>query len=443
MSARQMHLNVNVHTSGAHPAAWRAPGGNPAAFIDVGYYQEIARISERGLLDAVFLADSLNAAPDPTGGPSWALDPVVIVASMAAVTTKVGFIATASTTFSHPYNVARAFSSLDHASKGRVGWNVVTTYDQRAAGNFGLRGLPEHEDRYARAAEFVDVVLALWESWEDGAFLGERDTGRFADAKRIHRLDHVGKFFSVAGPLQLPRTPQGRPLLVQAGSSEQGRDLAARFAEAVFSVQQVVEEARAYYADLKDRARRLNRDPSTLAVLPGLSLTMGGTEAEAQARKRELDAIGEDGALQRFANRLGVDVTELHLDKPVPETLIARIDAAKGSRGFIDATIAVVRDGSLTVREIIARGGGGHRLLTGTPEQIADFMQEWFTTGAADGFNIMCDVFPEGLVAFVDQVVPLLQRRGLFRTAYEEETLRARYGLSWPTTRARHERVAS
>ncbi|MCB4770445.1 LLM class flavin-dependent oxidoreductase [Ancylobacter sp. Lp-2] len=443
MSARHMHLNVNVLPSGSHPASWRAPGGNPSAFIDVGHYQNIARIAERGLLDAVFLADALNSAPDPSFGPAWALDPVVIVASMAVATTHVGFIATASTTFSQPYNVARAFSSLDHASGGRVGWNVVTTYDQRAAGNFGLRGLPDHGDRYARAAEFVDVVLALWESWEDGALLAERDTGRFADASRIHRIDHAGKHFSVTGPLQLPRTPQGRPLLVQAGSSDQGRDLAARYAEAVFSVQQVVEEARAYYADVKERARRLNRDPSSIAILPGLSLTIGGTEEEALARKRELDAIGEEGALKRFAARLGVDVGELDYDKPVPDHLIARIEAAKGSRGFIEATVAVAKDSSLTVRQIIARGGGGHRLIAGTPEQIADHMQEWFTTGAADGFNIMCDVFPEGLAAFVDQVVPILQRRGLFRTAYGERTLRARYGLPWPTPGARHERAAS
>ncbi len=369
MSARQLHINVNILTSGSHPAAWRAPGGNPLGFVDVAHYQEIARIAERGLLDAIFLADALNIAPDPTFGPAWALDPVVIVASMAAATTHVGFIATSSTTFNHPYNVARAFSSLDHASGGRVGWNVVTTYDQRAAGNFGLRALPAHEDRYGRAAEFVDVVLALWESWEDGALLADRTTGRFADGSLIHRIDHAGPHFNVAGPLQLPRTPQGRPLLVQAGSSDQGRDLAARYAEAVFSVQQVVEEARAYYADVKERARRLNRDPASIAILPGLSLTIGGTEAEALARKRELDEIAEEGALKRFAARLNVDVAELDYDKPVPERLLARIDAAKGSRGFIDATLALAKDSSLTVRQIIARGGGGHRLIAGTPSR--------------------------------------------------------------------------
>ncbi len=443
MSARQLHINLNILPSGSHPASWRAPGGNPAAFIDVAHYQEVARIAERGLLDAVFLADALNAAPDPTFGPTWALDPVVLVSSMAAVTSNIGFIATSSTTFNQPYNVARAFASLDHASKGRVGWNVVTTYDQRAAGNFGLSGLPDHEDRYGRAAEFVEVVLALWDSWEDGAFLADRDSGRFADAAGIHRIDHVGKHFSVAGPLQLPRTPQGRPLLVQAGSSEQGRDLAARYAEAVFSVQQVVEEARSYYVDIKERARRLNRDPDAISILPGLSLTIGGTEGEALARKRELDAIAEETALKRFAGRLNVDVRELDYDKPVPERLLGRIDAATGSRGFIEATVAVARDRSLTVRQIIARGGGGHRLIAGTPEQIADFIEEWFTTGAADGFNIMCDVFPEGLIAFVDQVIPVLQRRGLFRTAYEESTLRERYGQAWPTTRHHAERAAS
>jgi FMN-dependent oxidoreductase (nitrilotriacetate monooxygenase family) len=442
MTTRQMHINVNVLTSGSHPASWRAPGGRRFGFVDIGHYQTIARIAERGLLDAAFLADALAVMPDPALGPAWALDPIVLVAGMAAATSRIGFIATASTTFSHPYTIARAFSSLDHASGGRVGWNVVTTYDQRAAGNFGLKALPEHEDRYGRAAEFVDVVLALWDSWEDGALVGDTETGLFADPARIRRIDHAGPGFTVAGPLQLPRTPQGRPLLVQAGSSEQGRDLAARYAEAVFSVQQTIDEARAYYADVKARAARLNRDPDGLAILPGLSLVIGGTEAEALARKADLDRLVEPGALRRFAGRLGVDVAELDLDRPVPAHLIDHIDAARGSRGFIDATVALARDRSLTVRQIMARGGGGHRLVAGAPEQIADTMQDWFQTGAADGFNIMCDVFPEGLEAFVDHVVPVLQRRGLFRTEYRGTTLRDHYGLPRPGAAAETRRVA-
>lgn len=433
MSARQLHINVNVLPSGSHAANWRAPDGHRFGFIEIEHYQEVARIAERGLLDAVFLADALAIAPDPSFGPTWALDPVVIVTGMAAVTESIGFIASASTTYSHPYNIARAFLSLDHVSRGRVGWNVVTTYDQRAAPNFGQRNLPVHEDRYGRAQEFVEVVLGLWDSWEDEALVGDRKSGLFADPKRIHRLDHAGQIFSVQGPMQLPRSPQGRPLLVQAGGSDQGRELAARYAEAVFSVQHVIEEARTFYADVKARARRLGRDPDTIAILPGLSLIIGGTEAEALARKKDLDEIAEDGrALERFAGRLGVDPKDLDYDLPVPERLLERIQNASGSRGFIDATVALLKDRSLTVREIMEQGGGRHRVVVGAPEQIADTIEQWFTTGAADGFNIMCDVFPTGLVAFVDHVVPVLQKRGLFRRAYSGKTLRDHYGLPRP-----------
>src|SRR5579871_2713050 len=257
MSQRELHINVNVLSSGSHPASWRAPYGNRFGYVELEHYQEIARVAERGKLDAVFLADALAIAPDPAFGPTWALDPTVLVTGMAVVTRTIGFIASSSTTFNHPYNVARTFSSLDHASHGRVGWNAVTTYDERAAPNFGLAGLPVHEDRYARAAEFVDVVLALWDSWEDGALVGDKAGGLFADPKRVHAIDHRGDRFSVRGPLQVPRSPQGRPLLVQAGSSEPGRAFAARYAEAIFSVQQVMAEAKAYYADVKERARRL------------------------------------------------------------------------------------------------------------------------------------------------------------------------------------------
>jgi FMN-dependent oxidoreductase (nitrilotriacetate monooxygenase family) len=433
---RQLHINVNVLSSGSHPASWMAPGGNTFGYVDIGHYQEIARIAERGLLDAVFLADALAIAPDPAAGPTWALDPAVTVAGMAAVTERVGFIASTSTTYSHPYNVARTFSSLDHTSGGRVGWNVVTTYDQRAAPNFGEKDLPAPVDRYGRAAEFVDVVLDLWDSWEDAALVGDRRNAVFADPARIHRIDHAGEYFAVSGPLQLPRSPQGRPLLVQAGSSEPGRDLAARYAEAVFSVQQVLGEAQAYYADVKRRAVRLGRDPSEIAILPGLSLTIGSTEAEAKARKRDLDGLIPDHvALARFAARIGARADELDLDAPVPERVANRIPTLKGSQGFADATYAIVKDRSLTVRQIIARGGGAHRIVVGGPEQIADAMQEWFEAGAADGFNIMCDVFPESLAAFVDHVVPELQRRGLFRTEYRGRTLREHYGLPRPASR--------
>lgn len=431
---RQLHINVNVQTSGAHPAAWRSPLGRPLAALDVAHFQEVARIAERGRLNAVFLADLLAIAPDPKVAPMWSLDPVPLVAAMAVATEKVGFIVTTSTTFSEPYNLARAILSLDHISHGRVGWNVVTSYDQRAAQNFGLPALPAHDDRYADAAEFTDVVLSLWDSWEDEALALDARAGVWGDPSRIHAVNHEGRRYKVAGPLQVPRSPQGRPLLVQAGSSPQGRDFAARYAEAVFSVQQVLSEAQAYYADVKTRARAHGRPADAIAILPGISLVIGGTEAEAWARKNELDEIagGSALALQRFAARLGLDAAELDLDRPVPEHLLDRIANATGSKGFADATVALARDGSRTVRQIIAGGGGAHRLVVGTPEQIADTIGEWFAAGAADGFNIMSDIYPSGLEAFVDHVVPVLQRRGLFRTDYEGSTLRDHYGVARP-----------
>lgn len=436
MPDRQLHINVNILSSGSHGASWRAPYGNPLGYVQIEHYQEIARIAERGLLDAVFLADALAIAFDPRTNPSWALDPAVIVAGMAAVTSRIGFIATASTTYSHPYNIARTFSSLDHASRGRVGWNVVTTYDERAAPNFGERSLPVHTDRYARAAEFVDVVQALWDSWEDDALILDRAAGRFADQGKIHRIDHEGAHFSVAGPLQLPRSPQGQPLLVQAGSSEQGRELAARYAEAIFSVQQDLDAAKAYYADVKHRAARHGRDPSKIAILPGLFVITASTEAEARQRRKELDEIaGEASVLARFAGQLGLDPADLDLDQPVPERLLTQIDKYMGTRGFVEATLSLARNRSLTVRDIIARGGGAHRLVVGSPEQVADTMEHWFREGAADGFNIMSDVFPSGLEAFVDNVVPELQKRGLFRREYSGTTLRDHYGLPRPVSR--------
>lgn len=433
-SQRLLHINVNLQTSGAHPAAWRSPLGRPRSPLDVAHFQEIARIAERGLLDAVFLADLLAIAPDPKVAPMWSLDPVVLVAAMAVATEKVGFIITTSTTFAEPYNLARAILSLDHVSSGRVGWNVVTSYDQRAAHNFGLPALPVHEDRYAAAAEFTDVVLALWDSWEDEALALDTVNGVWGDPSRIHAINHEGPRYRVAGPLQVPRSPQGRPLLVQAGSSPQGRDFAARYAEAVFSVQQVLSEAQAYYSDVKARARAYGRAPEDIAILPGISLVIGGTEAEAWARKNELDEIAGGGtlALKRFAGRLGLDVAELDLDKPVPEHLLEKIQNATGSKGFADATYALARDRSKTVREIIAGGGGAHRLVVGAPEQVADTIEEWFRSGAADGFNIMSDIYPSGLEAFVDHVVPVLQRRGIYRTEYEGGTLREHYGAPKP-----------
>lgn len=436
MSKKQMHININVQAAGSHGAAWRSNDGRRFGYLEIEYFQEIARIAERGCADAIFLADYLNIFYDPAISPSWALDNAVTVAAMAAVTTKLGFIASASTTYNHPYHLARTFASLDHLSHGRIGWNIVTTYDERAAGNFGDRSLPQHEDRYGRASEAVDVMQALWDSWEDEALVGDRKTGRFADTSKIHRIDYKGNWFDVAGPLQVPRSPQGHPVLVQAGSSEQGRDFAARHAEAVFTAQQTLSEAKRYYADVKERARRFGRDPDKLSILPGLTVVVAATEAEAMRRRKELDEIaGENMLLERFAGRFSLDPKELELDKPIAPHLVDQIERSSAARGFIEATLALTKDSSLTVRRIVALGGGTHRTVIGAPEQVADSMEEWVNGGGADGFNIQCDVFPTGLTAFVDHVVPELQKRGSFRREYSGTTLRDHYGLDRPKGR--------
>ncbi len=428
---RRLHLNIQSSYPG-HPAGWRTPQGHRLPGEDVAHFQAVARVAEKALFDTVFLANSPSLI-DTGDFPTRSLDPVVLIAAGALATDKVGFILTASTTFNHPYNLARQILSLEQLSKGRVAWNIVTTTDERACGNFGMTTLPPNDARYAIAADFTDAVLKLCDSWEDGALVGDPGTGVWADLSRIHAIDHVGPHFSVSGPMQVPRSPQGRPPLVQAGSSPQGRDFAARYADAIFTVQTAKEEAAAYYADLKARIARHGRDPDKVAILPGLSIVMGGTEAEAHRRLAELDAIQSDrSTLEIFAESLGLQPGDLDYDRPFPEALLAKVTEAdwlRRSTGHNAARMRMLRDRSLTVREIIARGSGGHYRLVGTPEQIADFMEDWADSGAADGFNLFMDIYPAGLEAFAEHAVPILQRRGRHRTAYEGTTLRDHFGL--------------
>jgi FMN-dependent oxidoreductase (nitrilotriacetate monooxygenase family) len=423
---RALHLNVNILPSGAHPAAWYAPGGHPRGFIEPPLYQEIAQIAEAGKLDAVFLADTLML-PARLARPPWALDPIVLLTAMATSTSAIGLIGSASTTFSHPYTLARAFLSVDHVACGRVGWNVVTTAEPEVAENFGADALPEKADRYARAAEFLAVVRGLWRSWPDDALVTEADTRTFADRERINPIDHHGRHFDVRGPLSFPRTQQGDPLIVQAGGSPEGRDLAAAQADAVFNAQLTLEGAQAYYRDIKARARRHGRDPAAVKVLPGLEVVVGRTPEEAWRRKESLDAlIPRDEALAGFAARIGVAADELEWDAPIPDHLTSAIGADL-PHGFGAALRDAVSTTRAPVGELIRDGAGAHRVLVGAVEDVADSIQHWFEQEAADGFNINIDVFPEGLERFVEWLVPELQRRGLFRTEYQEATLRERY----------------
>ncbi|MFG1479148.1 LLM class flavin-dependent oxidoreductase [Xanthobacter sp. V4C-4] len=430
MSAPGLILNVAVLGLGMHLGGWRKREGSPFDYLDLSYYQDIGRIAERGKLHAVFLADTLAVAEENFERPNLgALDPAVTLAAVAASTRHVGLVATASTTYNEPYNLARRTASLDHLSGGRAAWNIVTTFVPDVAANFGGDPLPLGPERYARAEEFVDVVLALWDSWKEGALIGDKAGGRFVDRAKVAPIDHVGRYYSVRGPLTLPRSPQGRPVLFQAGSSQQGRQLAARVADAVFTVHATRDSAAAYYADMKRRAAGFGRAADSLKILPGIVPVLGSTVAEARQRKAELDALAGDAELRKLALRVGVRVSDLDLDKPLPFDLIAANGGFRASEGFRSAAVELGRAGPLTVRQIVYENGGGHIQVVGTPEQVADTIEDWYRAKAADGFNLMIDTLPSSLDDFVDSVVPILQKRGVFRTDFAGTTLRANLGL--------------
>jgi FMN-dependent oxidoreductase (nitrilotriacetate monooxygenase family) len=430
----KLHLNAFLMSVGHHEAAWRLPESDAFAGTSIEHYKELARLAERGKLDSLFLADSPMLWNSIGRRPAGTLEPTVLLTVLAAVTKHIGLIATASTTYNEPYNLARRFATLDIISGGRAGWNIVTTAGIEAARNFNLQELPSHAERYARCEEFVDVSLKLWDSWDDSAALGDKERGVWGDEQKVYPPRHVGRHFKVEGALNVPRTPQGYPLLVQAGSSEDGKALAARYAEAVFTAQQTLEDAQSFYADLQARTRALGRDPATLKILPGLVPVIGSTEAEARARGEELDRlIKPEYAQRQLAQTLRVKEQDLDLDAELPKDLPDE-DAIEGAKSRYTLVVSLARRERLTVRQLIGRlgGGRGHRTFVGTPEQVADAMQHWWENGAADGFNVMPPVLPSGLRIFVDQVVPILQRRGLFRLDYEGATLRENYGLSRP-----------
>jgi FMN-dependent oxidoreductase (nitrilotriacetate monooxygenase family) len=431
---KHLHLNAFLMTTGHHEASWRLPESNPRANTELQHYVNLARLAERGTFDSLFLADS-PALFGPVGRrPSGVIEPLTLLTALATATENIGLIATASTSYNSPYNLARRFASLDHVSGGRAGWNVVTTATLEAARNFGLDELPAHADRYARAAEFLEVAFKLWDSWEDDAVVADKDEGVWGDQDKIHPAAHRGRYFSVQGALNSPRSPQGYPLIVQAGSSEDGKQLAARYAEAVFTAQQTLAEAESFYQDLKERTRRLGRDPGTIKILPGIVPVIGSTEAEALARDAELEElIVPEHAQRRLATLLRVPVEHLDLDRPLPADIPTE-DEIEGSKSRYTLIVTLARREHLTVRQLIGRlgGGRGHRTFTGTPEQVADAIEDWYRNGAADGFNIMPAVLPSGLALFVDHVVPILRHRGLFRTSYDGATLRDHYGLPRP-----------
>ena len=431
---RQLHLNAFLMSTGHHEASWRLPESDPLASTDVEHYRKLARTAERGKLDSIFFADSPVLFGEVGRRPAGKLEPTVLLTAIAGATERIGLIATASTTYNEPYNLARRFASVDWASGGRAGWNVVTTAGPDAARNFGVDDQPAHAVRYERAAEFIEVARKLWDSWDDDAVVADKAEGVWGDGERIRVIDHHGSHFKVRGPLNVPRPPQGHPLIVQAGSSEDGKDLAARYADAVFTAHQTLADAQAFYADLKTRTAAAGRNPDAIKILPGIVPLIGATEAEALELERELDRlIKPEYARLQLAKTLRVAPEDLALDRELPDNLPSE-DQIEGAKSRYTLIVQLARRERLTVRQLIGRlgGGRGHRTFTGTPVQVADAIQEWFDGVAADGFNIMPPVLPSGLETFVDQVVPILQERGLFRTEYTGSTLREHYGLERP-----------
>jgi N-acetyl-S-(2-succino)cysteine monooxygenase len=432
----QFSLGAFLLFTGHHVAAWRhrnaSDGQSLADFVG------FAKAAEAAKFDAVFLADAVALRTDDVDASGhkahsgvYPFEPLTLLSALAATTSRIGLVATASTSFTEPFNLARQFASLDRLSEGRAGWNLVTSAEPSAAFNFGHNAPIPHTERYARAEEFADVVLRLWDSWEDDAFVRDRSTGVYFDRDKLHVLNHVGKYYRVKGPLNIPRSPQGRPVVVQAGSSEPGKELAARTAEVIFTAQQTLAEAVAFYADVKARLSKYGRSRDDLKILPGVFPVVGSTQWEAEDKFEQLQSlISPEVGLNLLATFLGdPDIVKHPIDGPVPA--LRRTEGGKSRQALL---VDLARREELTIRDLYLRiaGARGHWQIVGSPTQIADQLQERFENYGADGFNIMAPILPSGLTDFIELVLPELRRRNLFRTDYEGQTLREHLGLKRP-----------
>lgn len=431
MNQRLLHFNLFIFACGHHRAAWRHPTSCVERVGDIRYYEELAQLAERGKLDAVFFADG-QSADNLADGPRWFLEPLTAMSAMSRATERVGLISTVSSTFFTPFHAARMMASLDHISGGRMGWNVVTSMFDAEARNHGFDAMPDHAWRYARAEEFISAVLALWDSWADDALLRDR-AGSYVRPNSVHPVNHKGNFFRVDGPLTIPRPPQGNPVLFQAGASDHGRDLAARRAEAIYAVAYDLPSAQAYYRDIKQRVRAAGRtDP--VPIMPGLVTYVGSTDEEARRKQRELDELlPSEDALRQLSLYVGQDCSAWELDAPVPA--LAPLHEFKGPKGRYATVLRIIETEQPTVRQLLGRlaAGGGHCTMVGTPKSIADEIERWFTNEGADGFNLMPPALPDSAADFIDHVIPVLQKRGLFRKEYEAGTLRGHLGLTRPS----------
>ncbi len=437
-SNRQLKLGAFMRPASIHTAGWRYPGAFTDANFNFSHHVRFAQTLERGCFDAIFLADHLALMNMPMSALKrsatvTSFDPLTILPALAVVTEHIGLMATASTTYNDPYHIARKFASLDHLSGGRAGWNVVTSANPDEALNFGKDEHLEHDERYRRGREFLDVVTGLWDSWADDAFVRDAESGLYFDPEKLHPLDHKGTYFSVHGGLNVARPIQGWPVIVQAGASDVGRQFAAEVAEVVFGAGGEISVAQRYYADLNGRTKQVGRDPDDLKVLPGCFVVLGDPAAEAREKKKRLDGlVHPDSGIATLSVLLGTDASGFELDAPLPE--MPATNASQSARQRL--TQLSEREG-MTVRELAQRVGGsfGALEMVGTAREIADQMEEWLHSDACDGFNIMFPYLPGGLDDFVEQVVPELQRRGIFRRVYEGKTLRENLGLPRPENR--------
>lgn len=428
----QMKLGLSMRYLGYHDAAWRHPEVPPGGATDFKYFLNSARIAERAKFDMVFFADGIGIRADDNPPGSLArtnrnveLEPLTLLSALAAMTSHIGLVSTASTTYNEPFHVARKFASLDNISGGRAGWNIVTSWSEQEAWNFSRDSHLDYDTRYDRAKEFVDVVTGLWDSWENDAFVHDKTSGQFYDPTKLHVLNHRGKHFSVRGPLNAPPTPQGRPILVQAGAAEQGQEIAAANADVVYAAQVDLAGAKAYYAGLKARMAKYGRAPELLKVMPAVTTIVGRTRAEAQAKFDQLqELIDPMVGLASLFSSFG-DLSGYPLDGPVPEPVNAKV------RSIAYNLWNLAQRENLTIRQFYQKksAGSGGLLLKGTVEDVADTMEEWMAEEAADGFNLTPTHLPHGINDFVELVVPELRRRGRFRTEYESTTLRGNLGL--------------
>ncbi len=439
MSKRQIKLGAFIPTTSQHAAGWRHPESRPQDHLNIDYAIELARTAEKGLFDAYFLADGLSVSwgnakegQRGLGDKAVGFEPVTLFAALSAVTQNIGFIATASTTYEDPYILARKYTSLDHISKGRAAWNVVTTASADTARNFGLEQHPDPKTRYERADEFIEVTQKLWDSWEDDAFLYNKESGQFFDVSKFHEPKHQGKYFKVEGALNISRPPQGYPVIVQAGQSENGRELAGKYAEVIFTAQQNLADAQEFYRDVKSRLLKYGRHADDLKIMPGVSIFVAKTEQEAQEKYQLLNSLIHPKVGLSLLSGLsgGINLEKYDLDAPFPKLEDADINFSSRQQMMID----IARKHNFSIRQLYEyiASARGHWTLVGTPEQVVDQLQNWFENEAADGFNILPPTTPAGLNDFVEFIVPELQRRGLFRTEYEGKTLRENLGLKRP-----------